>query len=186
MHFDLERKCRVARTWMQNEVMSRLIKLSISEKGSFSYDMIMFAFQFSSMTYRITRPGLPAIMFAGRHSLEAAARQPGAELQRLREEVASRGPECLGTAVADMRKEELRELCVAAGLRVKSTDGKLWLKMPELREALLAYLSSDAEKAGICLMASFVVNMRNWNEKVNYTACLSHSKENGLHQDNYQ
>ena len=51
--------------------------------------------------------------------------------------------------MADMRKDELRELCVAAGLRVKSTDGKLWLKMPELREALLAYLSSDAEKAGI-------------------------------------
>ena len=103
-------------------------------------------------------------MFACRHSLEAAARQPGAELQRLREEVASRGPECLGTAVADMRKDELRELCVAAGLRVKATDGKLWLKMPELREALLAYLSSDAEKAGIYLMASCVVNMRNWNE----------------------
>ena len=124
----------------------------------------MFAFQFSSMTYRITRPGLPAIMFAGRHSLEAAARQPGAELQRLREEVASRGPEWLQTAVADMRKDELRELCVAAGLRVKSTGSNLWLKMPELREALLAYLSSDAEKAGICWMASFVVNMRNWNE----------------------
>ena len=138
------------------------------------------------MTYRITCPWLPRIMFACRHSLEAAARQPGAELQRLREEVASRGPEWLGTAVADMRKDELRELCVAAGLRVKSTDGKLWLKMPELREALLAYLSSDAEKAGICWMASCMVNMRNRNEKVNYTACLSHSKENGLHQDNCQ
>ena len=121
----------------------------------------LFAF---TMTYRITCPWLPTIMFACRHALEAAARQPGAELQRLREEVASRGPEWLGTAVADMCKDELRELCVAAGLRVKSTDGKLWLKMPELREALLAYLSSDAEKAGICLMASCVVNMGNWNE----------------------
>ena len=93
------------------------------------------------MKYGITCPWLPTIMFACRHSLEAAARQPGAELQRLREEVASRGPECLGTAVADMRKDELRELCVAAGLRVKSTGSNLWL---ELREALLAYLSSDA------------------------------------------
>ena len=68
----------------------------------------LFAF---TMTYRITCPWLPTIMFACRHSLEAAARQPGAELQRLREEVASRGPEWLGTAVADMRKDELRELC---------------------------------------------------------------------------
>ena len=56
------------------------------------------------MKYRITRPGLPAIMFGSgydcwllyrgallRHSLEAAARQPGAELQRLREESVAEG-----------------------------------------------------------------------------------------------
>ena len=59
----------------------------------------LFAF---TMTYRITCPWLPRIMFACRHSLEAAARQPGAELQRLREEVASRGPDWLGTAVLEI------------------------------------------------------------------------------------
>jgi hypothetical protein len=108
-----------------------------------------------------------------RHSLEAAARQPAAELQRVREEAASRGPEWLGTAVADMRKEELREMCTAAGLSLRAKSSSKWRTMPELREALLAYLSSDAEKAGICLMASCMDNMCNWNDKVD-TACLSH------------
>ena len=113
------------------------------------------------MKYRITRPGLPAIMFGSgydcwllyrsallRHSLEAAARQPGAELQRLREEVSSRGPEWLIGALAEIGRDRLRDMCKAAGLRVKSADGKNWLAVRELREALLAYLVPDAEKAG--------------------------------------
>jgi hypothetical protein len=39
-------------------------------------------------------------------------------------------------------------------------------------EALLAYLSSDAEKAGICLMASCMDNRCNWNEKVYTTVYI--------------
>ena len=67
-----------------------------------------------------------------------------------------------------MRKDELREICKAADLRVKAADGKVWRTMPELREALLAYLSPAAEQAGICLMVCCMVNMCNWNEKVSY------------------
>ena len=67
--------------------------------------MIMFAFQFSSMTYRITRPGLPAIMFAGRHSLEAAARQPGADLQRLQEDVFDEASGSSGKGAAVVQPE---------------------------------------------------------------------------------
>jgi hypothetical protein len=39
-------------------------------------------------------------------------------------------------------------MCKAAGLRAKSSDGQHWLAVRELREALLAYLVPDAEKAG--------------------------------------
>ena len=66
--------------------------------------------------------------------------------------------------MADIPKDELREMCKAAGLRVKSTSSKTWLTMPELREALLAYLAPEAGKAGSCLIASCMGNMCNWNE----------------------
>ena len=60
--------------------------------------------------------------------------------------------------------------------------------MAELREALLAYLVPEAEKAGSCLIASCINNMSNWNESVffDYITCCSHCKDNGLQQDNYR
>ena len=94
--------------------------------------------------YRKTRPGLPAIIFAGRHSLEAAARQPGAELQRLQEEVASRGLEWLKAALAEMDRDCLRDMCKSAGLPVRASSSKRWLPVSELREALVAYLAPEA------------------------------------------
>ena len=48
--------------------------------------------------------------------------------------------------MADIRREELRAMCKSAGLPVKSTSGKAWLTMPELQEALLAYLAPEAGK----------------------------------------
>ena len=130
----------------------------------------MFAFQFSSVTYRITRPGLPAIMFAGRHSLEAAARQPGADLQRLQEEVASRGLEWLKAALAEMDRDCLRDMCKSAGLPVRASSSKRWLPVSELRDALLAYLASEAEKATCSEFEKTCCQTQR---------CLSYWKENG-------
>jgi hypothetical protein len=66
----------------------------------------------------------------------------------LREEAAIRGRHWLGGALADIREEELREMCKAAGLPVRANSSKKWLAMPELREVLLADLFPEAEKAG--------------------------------------
>ena len=76
-------------------------------------------------------------------------------MQRLVEDGARRGPEWLQGALAEIRRDELRALCQTAGLAVKS-NGKL-LTVPQLQEALLAYLASEAKKVGSCLMC-------NWDE----------------------
>ena len=52
----------------------------------------------------------------------------------------------------------------AAGLPVRANSSSKWLPVSELREALLAYLAPEAEKAGSCLIASCMDNMCNWNE----------------------
>ena len=101
----------------------------------------------------------------------------------MRAEVGSRGPEWLVTVVAEMRKDELREMCKAAGLRAKSADGQRWLTVSELREALLAHLSPAVEQAGICLMVCRMVNICKWNEKVSYIKCFSHCDDITLHQN---
>jgi hypothetical protein len=64
--------------------------------------------------------------------------------------------------VADIRRDELRAMAKAAGLPVRS-NSKL-LTVPELREALLAYLASEAGKVGSCLIASCMDDMCNWDE----------------------
>ena len=93
---------------------------------------------------------------------EAVARQLREKLQRLREDGAIRGPEWLQGAVADIGRDELRAMAKAAGLPVRS-NSKL-LAVPELREALLAYLASEAGKVGSCLIASCMDDMCNWDE----------------------
>ena len=82
-------------------------------------------------------------------SEEAAARQPGEELRGLRGEAASRGLDWLGGALAEIGRDQLREMSNAAGLPVRANSSSKWLPVSELREALLAYLAPEAEKAGI-------------------------------------
>jgi len=80
----------------------------------------------------------------------------------LREDGAIRGPEWLQGAVADIGRDELRAMAKAAGLPVRSNSK--WLTVPELQEALLAYLASEAGKVGSCLIASCMDDMCNWDE----------------------
>ena len=99
------------------------------------------------------------------------------KLQRLVQDGATRGPEWLQGALAEIRRDELRAMCKAAGLPVKSNSGK---------KALLAYLASESEKAGSCLIASCMDDMCNWNEVVFLLYNMfSHCKDNGLFQYNY-
>ena len=48
-----------------------------------------------------------------------------------------------------MGRDHLREMSNAAGLPVRANRSSKWLPVSELREALLAYLAPEAEKAGI-------------------------------------
>ena len=54
-------------------------------------------------------------------SEEAAARQPGEELRGLRGEAASRGLDWLGGALAEIGRDQLREMSNAAGLPVRQS-----------------------------------------------------------------
>ena len=105
-------------------------------------------------------------------------------MHRLVEDGASRGPEWLQGAVADIRRDELRAMAKAAGLPVRSNSK--WLTVPELQEALLAYLVSEAGKVGSCLIASCMDDMCNWDEVLFlFYDMFSHCKDNGLFQINY-
>ena len=79
-------------------------------------------------------------------------------------EAASRGLDWLGGALAEIGRDQLREMSNAAGLPVRANSSSKWLPVSELREALLAYLAPDAEKAGSFLIASCMDKMCNWNE----------------------
>ena len=78
--------------------------------------------------------------------------RPEEQLQRLVKDVASRGLEWAQTSVSELGRDDLRAICQAAGLAVLSN--RKWLTVPELREALLAYLASELTKAGSCLTAN--------------------------------
>jgi len=114
---------------------------------------------------------------------EAVARQLREKLQRLVQDGASRGPEWLRGAVADIGRDEVPAMCKAAGLPVQSNDK--WLTVPELQEALLAYLASETVKVGSCLIASCMDDTWNW-DKVSFLlySMFSHCKDNGLFQIN--
>ena len=97
----------------------------------------------------------------------------------MREDGAIRGPEWLQGAVADIGRDELRAMAKAAGLPVRSNSK--WLTVPELQEALLAYLASEAGKVGSCLIASCMDDMCNWDEVLYLLYnMLSNCKDNGL------
>jgi hypothetical protein len=85
------------------------------------------------------------------------------KLQRLVQDGARKGLEWRQGAVAEICKDDLRAMVTAAGLPVRANSSKKWLTMPELREALLAYLASEATKVGSCLTASCKDDMCNWD-----------------------
>jgi len=89
--------------------------------------------------------------------------QPREKLQRLVQDGARKGLEWRQGAVAEICKDDLRAMVTAAGLPVRANSSKKWLTMPELREALLAYLASEATKVGSCLTASCKDDMCNWD-----------------------
>ena len=71
---------------------------------------------------------------------------PAAKLEQLRCEARSNGCEWLGSALQDIKRDEVRELARAAGLRVKNED-KVWISVGELRAALLEHLAPERAAA---------------------------------------
>ena len=54
----------------------------------------------------------------------------------------------LGGALAEISRDDLREMSHAAGLPVRVSGSKQWFPVSELREALGVYLAPEAEKVG--------------------------------------
>ena len=86
------------------------------------------------------------------------------QLQRLVNDVASRGLEWAQSSVSELGQSDLRGICRAAGLAVLSNSK--WLTVPQLRDALLSYLASELTKVGSCLTANCRDNICNWNERL--------------------
>ena len=68
-------------------------------------------------------------------------------LQRLRALARDNGPERLKSALLDYKRDELRDLAQAAGLRVRKDGTATWLPMGELRTALLEHLAPSRAAA---------------------------------------
>ena len=64
-----------------------------------------------------------------------------AQLERLRGEGRDNGPEELRSKLQDFNREEVRELALAAGLRVRTDGSVTWLPVGDLRTALLDHLA---------------------------------------------
>ena len=70
-----------------------------------------------------------------------AIRAPWARLAKLRSEARSAEREWLRSALQDIKRDEVRELAQAAGLRVRADDNVTWLSVGDLRAALLEHLA---------------------------------------------
>ena len=70
-----------------------------------------------------------------------------AKLEQLRLEARSKGREWLGSVMQDIKRDEVRELARAAGLRVRKEDNVAWMPVGELREALLEHLAPERSAA---------------------------------------
>ena len=68
-------------------------------------------------------------------------------LQRLRALARDQGPERLKSTLLDYKRDELRALAQAAGLRVRKHGTGTWLRGDELREALLEHLAPQGSAA---------------------------------------
>ena len=69
------------------------------------------------------------------------------QLDRLRRGARRNGPKWLKSAVQDFKREEVRELAQAAGLRVRTDGNVTWLSVGELRTALLEHLAPQRSVA---------------------------------------
>ena len=70
-----------------------------------------------------------------------------AQLERLRGEGRDNGPEELRSKLQDFNREEVRELALAAGLRVRTDGNVTWLPVGDLRTALLDHLAPPRDAA---------------------------------------
>ena len=66
---------------------------------------------------------------------------PWARLVKLRSEARSAERKWLRSALQGMKRDEVRELAQAAGLRVRADDNVTWLSVGNLRAALLEHLA---------------------------------------------
>ena len=76
-----------------------------------------------------------------------ASTRTAATLKRLRALARDHGPERLKSALLDYKRDEVRDLAQAAGLRVRKDGTATWLPVGELRTALLEHLAPSRAAA---------------------------------------
>ena len=97
-----------------------------------------------------------------------ASARTAATLKRLRALARNQGPERLKSALLEYKRDEVRDLAQAAGLRVRTDGNVTWLPVGELRTALLDHLApqrsaAPEEVAAFALfsVSCFVLNFGN-------------------------
>ena len=70
-----------------------------------------------------------------------------AQLERLRGEVRDNGPDEVRSKLQGFKRDEVRDLAQAAGLRVRKDGTATWLPVGELRTALLEHLAPSRAAA---------------------------------------
>ena len=76
-----------------------------------------------------------------------ASARTAATLKRLRALARNHGPERLKSALLEYKRDEVRDLAQAAGLRVRTDGNVTWLPVGELRTALLEHLAPSRAAA---------------------------------------
>ena len=76
-----------------------------------------------------------------------ASARTAATLKRLRALARNHGPERLKSALLEYKRDEVRDLAQAAGLRVRTDGNVTWLPVGELRTALLQHLAPSRAAA---------------------------------------
>ena len=76
-----------------------------------------------------------------------ASARTAATLKRLRALARNHGPERLKSALLEYKRDEVRDLAQAAGLRVRTDGNVTWLPVGDLRTALLDHLAPPRDAA---------------------------------------
>ena len=91
-----------------------------------------------------------------------------AQLERLRGVGRDNGPEELRSKLQNFNRDEVRELALEAGLRVREDGNRTWLPVGELRTALLEHLEPQRSAApeefaafALFCVSCFVLNFGN-------------------------